>query len=567
MPLNLLPIVERELRVAARRKRTYSVRVQVVLLTLLLAGWSALMAGAAWRGYWAQMGQAVFQGLAALGALYCGLAGVGRTADCLSREKREGTLGFLFLTDLKGHDVVLGKVAATSLNAVLGLLAAFPVLAVALLLGGVTAGEFWRTVLSLLNLLFFSLAAGILVSALSHHERKAAVGALCLLAGLVLAPAALSEGYCELARTSPAPPIFWITNPLEAFNLTQAASYASRPGAYWASLLGSHLMGWGLVGLASFLAARTWHETGRHDAPAGLSNFRLRWRFGSVKRRQRLRARWLDVSPFCWLALRDRTKPAWVWLALAAVAGCFATDVFFDFAAWRLAPFYLLPAFCLHLVVKLFVTSEASRRFLDDRRNGTLELLLCAPLSVKEILRGQWVALRQQFTGPVIAVLLCDDVLLVAGVHEGSTLRGLNTGSFVVLFCMGAAVFVVDVIALGWVGLWEGLKRQNAQQAFTGAMGPVLVGPWAATWLAVALYSLSMLPTGGPWFGWSARNPVLSCATLWFLISLLTAAWFGWSARRQLLQHFRREVARQFQPVKRRWWARSFFAEETPAQR
>ena len=45
---------------------------------------------------------------------YCLLSGVWFTADCLSEEKREGTLGLLFLTDLKGYDVVLGKLVATS---------------------------------------------------------------------------------------------------------------------------------------------------------------------------------------------------------------------------------------------------------------------------------------------------------------------------------------------------------------------------------------------------------------------------------------------------------------------
>ena len=41
-------------------------------------------------------------------------------------------------------------------------LAAFPALAMPFVLGGVTAGEFWRMLLALLNALFFSLAAGML---------------------------------------------------------------------------------------------------------------------------------------------------------------------------------------------------------------------------------------------------------------------------------------------------------------------------------------------------------------------------------------------------------------------
>src|SRR5207247_5618088 len=79
--------------------------------------------------------------------VYCLLRGVGLTADCLSEEKREGTLGLLFLTDVRGYDVVFGKLVATSLNALYGVLAIVPVLAVPLLMGGVAAGEFGRIAL------------------------------------------------------------------------------------------------------------------------------------------------------------------------------------------------------------------------------------------------------------------------------------------------------------------------------------------------------------------------------------------------------------------------------------
>ena len=45
---------------------------------------------------------------------YCLLEGTRLAADCRGEEKREGTLGLLFLTDLQGYDVVLGKYLATS---------------------------------------------------------------------------------------------------------------------------------------------------------------------------------------------------------------------------------------------------------------------------------------------------------------------------------------------------------------------------------------------------------------------------------------------------------------------
>src|SRR6516165_7744266 len=139
--MNLLPIVTRELLVAARRRGTYRLRCGlsagmtafgVLLLMMLPRSWP-----------WPP-GQMLFGALGLIALGFCLLAGVFLTADSLSQEKREGTLGLLFLTDLKGYDVVLGKLLATSLHAFYGLLAVFPLLALAMLIGGVTAGEFWR---------------------------------------------------------------------------------------------------------------------------------------------------------------------------------------------------------------------------------------------------------------------------------------------------------------------------------------------------------------------------------------------------------------------------------------
>src|SRR5207302_3253582 len=112
-------------------------------------------------------------------------AGLFFTSDCLSEEKREGTLGFLFLTDLRGYDVVFGKLLATSLRAICALLAVFPILAVTLLMGGVTGAQFWRTVFALVNALFISLAAGMFVSAISRDSQKALSATLLLLVLLV----------------------------------------------------------------------------------------------------------------------------------------------------------------------------------------------------------------------------------------------------------------------------------------------------------------------------------------------------------------------------------------------
>ena len=155
---------------AARRAGTYWLRCFAAAAALALGcvafQWSKYVSPA-------QMGLHILTALSILTFGFSLFAGVFMTADCLAEEKREGTLGLLFLTDLKAYDVVLGKLAATSLHAVFGLMAIVPVLGLPLLMGGVTGREFARLLLAFGSTLFFSLTLGMLISAHSRESRQA----------------------------------------------------------------------------------------------------------------------------------------------------------------------------------------------------------------------------------------------------------------------------------------------------------------------------------------------------------------------------------------------------------
>src|SRR5688572_11562169 len=110
--MTFLPVVERELRAASRRRQTYWRRSLSAFITLGICLWVWIAFGGGIPQH--QRAQAIFYTISGLTFAYSLLAGAGATADCLSEEKREGTLGLLFLTDLKGYDVVLGKLTATS---------------------------------------------------------------------------------------------------------------------------------------------------------------------------------------------------------------------------------------------------------------------------------------------------------------------------------------------------------------------------------------------------------------------------------------------------------------------
>src|SRR3954464_6851988 len=100
----LLPVATREVREASRQPRTYRWRWVTAAAAL------GLMSFAAWvMKNDPGQGHAVFVAVSTAAYIYCLLAGAVRTADTIAEEKRDNTLGLLFLTDLKGWDIVFGK--------------------------------------------------------------------------------------------------------------------------------------------------------------------------------------------------------------------------------------------------------------------------------------------------------------------------------------------------------------------------------------------------------------------------------------------------------------------------
>src|SRR3954471_4305967 len=166
--MTFLPIVERELRVAARKRNTFWLRLIAAMVAFVICAGGLAVMESGWFRASSGVGRGLFAVLSWLTFAAALVAGLFFTSDCLSQEKREGTVGFLFLTDLRGYDVVLGKLATSSLRCFYALLAVLPILATTLLMGGVTVAQFWMTVLALINALLVSLAAGMFISSISR---------------------------------------------------------------------------------------------------------------------------------------------------------------------------------------------------------------------------------------------------------------------------------------------------------------------------------------------------------------------------------------------------------------
>src|ERR1035438_1645950 len=178
--MRLLSVADRELRSAARQKATYRTRWMTAALFFGLLVWLLW----AFDGFTnRRAAPEIFKVLSVLTFLYCLFLGTARTADSISVERREGTLGLLFLTNLNSAEIIGGKLCSTALASVYGLMAIFPMLALPLLMGGITFGYFARTVVGLLNGILFALAAGFLASVLCRRQLAAIALALGLTVG------------------------------------------------------------------------------------------------------------------------------------------------------------------------------------------------------------------------------------------------------------------------------------------------------------------------------------------------------------------------------------------------
>src|SRR5581483_10394479 len=248
--------------------------------------------------------------------------------------------------DLKGYDIIFGKLAAMSLNSIYGLLAILPVLALSLLLGGVTSGEFWRMVLALTNILFFSLCAGIWVSSWSRSEYQAMARTFLVIAAIVTIP--LLTGANSLLPFSPA----------YAFRAAFATVYPGAAQGYWRSLEITQALSWGLLIWSSLAASRCWQE----ELTLGPSSRWWRRRHpGEAIRRARLRTQMLDINPAFWLAGRN-LSPRLALTILIFIAGvnsaAFVLKVSSRVSFWNIESFMAI-VLVLNFVLKALVAAQS----------------------------------------------------------------------------------------------------------------------------------------------------------------------------------------------------------------
>ena len=465
----VLPVIDRELRAQSRLAYTYNLRVLGAFAAMLVCAFFSLshpLIHALGAELFARLNQTVFFSIWIIVPLLC--------ADCISRERREGTIGLLFLTPLNARDVVFAKGFVHGIRALSLLLAALPIITIPLFLGGVAWSDAALSLMMNFCALCWALASGLLASSFSKSWLRAQLLA-CGLAVCLGSVFLLLNGcniYFPAGRGAWTPT--GVTDKLSwtaLFGFFDATDFNGWWGRVHSSMSPAQHVGWLLAHLrmvfASMLvlllsieiAARNLRRYWREEPPSARQVWLEKKLFTPILMVSFLRGwmrRKLEHNPIGWLEQRSWSGRlvTWGWFAvmISVYSAAFnntdvsrSLDILQKFMAWLLLGI-------------MSVTAAGS--FQRERETGVLELLLVSPMSVGQIIGGRLRGLWGQFLPAFF-------VLLVIWLYLGTIFPAEQAAPGVMWFFCGS------FLSLPVIGLYYSLRRANFISAF---LSTVLMG-------------------------------------------------------------------------------------------
>jgi len=468
--MNVLPVVVRELRAQARQPFTFWLRMLGVV-ALLSGGvffmWDFALTpnrGGALFGYLHLILLSAVWILVPLGA-----------ADCLSRERREGTLGLLFLTPLKARDIVVAKGLTHGLRGLTLLIAVLPVLTIPFLIGGTSWLQAAASAIINFTAICWALAAALVASALARQSLRA-MALAALLAAVAffvqthIAGSLLGSRMGGNFRAS-----------YSSFDFNLLAGFAANglhldAWTVWAGtvptvrapqlmtvVIQSAVISLFALFLAVLFAARRVRRSWQEEPPS-LRVQQIERIFCQPVIWVSLLKRWmlwkLERNPIGWLEQRrwSGRLVTWIWFAIiVSVQTTAMTDnaFFRGYAVWETFLAWLLT---------VSIAASAAGSFRRERETGVLELLLVSPLTSGQIIGGRLRGLWGQFLPSIV-------LLLGVWIHFATILPYQNASLSPVRF------FAVTYLVLPVIGLYFSVSCRHFIQAFLLTLSTVVAGP------------------------------------------------------------------------------------------
>lgn len=498
----MLPVAYRELVSASRKGATYWLRSLVTAIAFTFS--LSILWVSATPGMGAS-GKQTFEMVTGLAFAYALMAGFWLTADCISEERREGTLPLLYLTRVGKWEILLSKLAGTSLRGVYGLIALIPVAALPVMVGGVTARDLSQRAVILVLTVLFSLCAGVLGSTLSKGESSPhtiTIGLLLLpsafgLAGVTILfagvlPIAALRGKSNWRERCPVvlllllalafaglaiPRLHWmIGSPLHAFS--EAGSSAKLEFATHCAFLA-------FSAIFFFLYAALLLDRQTTTAPAPES---------AIAKTFRRRGFPAGALPLPWIIRKHSPGPALLLIAGALSFGLSTIRMTgshpFAFGVFAIVP-HILTAFAL--------ARHAATPIAAMRSSGFLEVLLSTPVRFDSLVDAQRFVFWRG-AGPFVLLLAIAEVAASIGAMYRA---GASAGDFwLLMMVLNVVVSVFYFRTLLWLGIYFGFSKQKPGVAAGWATLTALAIPWVITTFASAVLFRAL--AGGPaWAGYA----------------------------------------------------------------
>jgi hypothetical protein len=464
--MNFLPIVERELRVRARRGVTHWARfalaAALALISLSYFGSGALPPAAIARSVFIWLIAASFL----LACAACAL-----TADTLSGEHREGSLGLLFLTGLRSWDVTLGKLASSALSALYAALGLIPILMLPLLAGGVSGGEATRSGLAIVATILLALTAGLAASAQGSSRGSSLLRCSLWVGAWVLVPP-----FLELFVSG-----FHIglLSPVIALKSAQDSEYLTAPALFWVSLAVQLIHAALLLVRADVRLRRQVREPvvliPQPAAPSPDEVIYSADSFSDASYRAinpaqivKSEREYFEGGPLEWLIRKQPGQGALCWGAALTLLVNHAGIGLMSFA--RVSPL-LHSALTLSWIGFGLLAWAACRFLFVARQSGGLELLLTTPLGAETLVSAHWRAMRRMLFGPaVLALAPCVLGIIFSLVSLTSAAPGSNHLFGALYGVVTALDLVLRAVAVNWLGMLFALTARR----LVGAIGLTL---------------------------------------------------------------------------------------------
>jgi ABC-type Na+ efflux pump permease subunit len=393
------------------------------------------------------------------------------TASSIAQEKDRQTLILLLMTDMRSHELALGKLTASILVVAVLLTASLPVACSLRLLGGVT----WPQILWASAIVgSVTLAAGAWGGLVAFWKEKTFQTLAISVLGVVVFVATAeglvtvfgtdsAAGYC-VGRISPYRSLGEILNPLQ-----QTVS-----GVIKVSALPSVLAFLGLAALLSSITIvrmRTWNPSQTMKLSALLPEPSAEAAETDERKPQQSRRHHRTVwnNPVIWREMRTRAYGRRVfWIKLIYVI--LTVTVVWSAASQAATPELVLgmvssPAFAFlgaAIMSLLLINAQAVTSITTERDGRTLEPLLITDMSAREFMLGKiggaaWNA-REMILLPLILLIL----LTIQGVVPTLTVENC--------VYLVTAFLVLSMFAIA-LGLHAGLSYENSRAAIGNSLG------------------------------------------------------------------------------------------------